>query len=232
MRSAPPPPDADAQGEIRTVPVFTAIRSSKEEPDCALRHRYGYAADLPRSLPSGICHPPQEFPAHHRGRVRTASSPYSPDLSWRLIKGLSNAGSSRTPLRPASRTRTIWQCWHVPSLSGLSHPPRHHPDKAAPSSTHPAATGPAVKVSHLHSDLSASRRTHTLRHSCAMSLLQAGVDLRDRALARPRRRPVHRRLPARRHQHQGERPRPHHTHISETRPLSANQKVLAFLDSL
>ena len=33
-----------------------------------------------------------------------------------------------------------------------------------------------MKVSHLHSNLSASRRTHTLRHSCAMSLLQAGVD--------------------------------------------------------
>jgi len=31
-----------------------------------LRHRYGYAADLPRSLPGSTCHPPQEFPDHHR----------------------------------------------------------------------------------------------------------------------------------------------------------------------
>lgn len=29
-----------------------------------LRHRYGYAADLPRSLPGSSYPPPQEFPAH------------------------------------------------------------------------------------------------------------------------------------------------------------------------
>ena len=29
-----------------------------------------------------------------------------------------NAGSLRTPFHPARRTRTIWQCWHVPTLSG------------------------------------------------------------------------------------------------------------------
>jgi hypothetical protein len=52
-------------------------------------------------------------------RVRTASSPDPPGSSWRRIKGMSNAGSSRTPLRPARRTRTIWQYWPVPALSGL-----------------------------------------------------------------------------------------------------------------
>jgi hypothetical protein len=31
-----------------------------------LRHRYGYAADLPRSLPGSSCLPPQEFPTHTR----------------------------------------------------------------------------------------------------------------------------------------------------------------------
>jgi hypothetical protein len=30
-----------------------------------LRHRYGYAADLPRSLPGSSYLPPQEFPTHH-----------------------------------------------------------------------------------------------------------------------------------------------------------------------
>ena len=30
-----------------------------------LRHRYGYAADLPRSLRDGSYLPPQEFPTHH-----------------------------------------------------------------------------------------------------------------------------------------------------------------------
>ena len=31
-----------------------------------LRHRHGYAADLPRSLPGSSCPPPREFPAQHR----------------------------------------------------------------------------------------------------------------------------------------------------------------------
>ena len=33
-----------------------------------------------------------------------------------------------------------------------------------------------MKVSHLHSNHCASRRTHTLRHTAAMALLHAGVD--------------------------------------------------------
>ncbi|MFI9364687.1 tyrosine-type recombinase/integrase, partial [Kitasatospora sp. NPDC053057] len=41
----------------------------------------------------------------------------------------------------------------------------------------PAATGSAVKVSHLHSNHSASRRTHDLRHSTATLLLEQGVEL-------------------------------------------------------
>jgi integrase/recombinase XerD len=40
-----------------------------------------------------------------------------------------------------------------------------------------------VKVSHPHSNLSASRRTHILRHSCAMAMLDAGVSLRDVQIA-------------------------------------------------
>ena len=35
------------------------------------------------------------------------------------LEELSDAGSSRTPFCLASRTRTIWQYWSVPSLSGL-----------------------------------------------------------------------------------------------------------------
>jgi len=37
--------------------------------------------------------------------------------------------------------------------------------------------GSAVKVSHLHSNLSASRRTHDLRHGAATMALAAGVDI-------------------------------------------------------
>jgi hypothetical protein len=72
-----------------------------------LRHRCGYAADLPRSLPGSSCPPPREFPATSDGCAPLPAQIHQVS-SWRRIKGLSHAGSSRTPLRPASRTQTIW----------------------------------------------------------------------------------------------------------------------------
>jgi len=74
-----------------------------------LRHRHEYAAAFPRGLPDSSCLPPPEFPTRTSERVRTASSPDPPGSSWRLIKGVSHAGSSRTPLQPARRTQTIWR---------------------------------------------------------------------------------------------------------------------------
>ncbi|MFC5830057.1 tyrosine-type recombinase/integrase [Nonomuraea insulae] len=94
------------------------------------------------------------------------------------IKGVSHAGSSRTPLHPACRTRAIWQCWPVPALSGLLPPSPASPGSSCPQLHRPAATGSAAKVSHLHSNHCASRRTHDLRHGAASLALQAGADLK------------------------------------------------------
>ena len=67
--------------------------------------------------------PAKEFPA----RRRRAGARCSPALIYQVraggsLEGRSTVGSSRTPSRPASRTQTIWQCWPVPSLSGLLPP--------------------------------------------------------------------------------------------------------------
>ena len=142
-----------------------------------LRHRRGYAAAFPRSLPGGSCPPPREFPANRQ--VRAASSPDPPGSSWRRIKGMSHAGSSRTPLRHACRTRTIWQYWPVPALSGLLPPAPAPPGSGCPQLHRPAATGSAAKVSHLPSNHSASRRTHDLRHTGNTLAAQSGASLRD-----------------------------------------------------
>ena len=140
-----------------------------------LRHRHEYAADLPRGLPGSSCPPPREFPAPPIGQVRTAPGPDPPGSSRCRIKGLSHAGSSRTPLHPARRTRTIWQYWPVPALSGLLPPSPAPPGSGCPQLHRPAATGSAVKVSHLHSNHSASRRTHDLRHTVVSLLLELGT---------------------------------------------------------
>jgi hypothetical protein len=109
-----------------------------------LRLRCEYAAVFPRSLPGSSCPPPREFPAQTSGQVRAAPSPYPPDLSWCRIKGVSHAGSSRTPLRLARRTRTTWQYWPVPALSGLLPPFPAPPGSGCPQLRRPAATGSAT----------------------------------------------------------------------------------------
>ena len=108
---------------------------------------------------------------HTSGRVRAAPSPDPPGFELAPHKGLSHAGSSRTPLRPARRTRTIWQYWPVPALSGLLPPSPAPPGSGCPQLHRPAATGSAAKVSHLHSNHSASRRTHDLRHGFTIATL-------------------------------------------------------------
>jgi hypothetical protein len=160
--------------------VFTEIRSSKEEPD------YAPAASLRvRRRPSP--QPPEQLmptapgvPRRPKARqVRAASSPDPPGSSWRRIKGMSHAGSSRTPLRSASRTQTIWQCWPVPALSGLLPPSPAPPGSGCPQLHRPAATRSAAEVSHLPSNHSASRRTHGLRHSFVAILVAAGCNVRE-----------------------------------------------------
>ena len=65
---------------------------------------------------------------------------------------------------------------------------------------------------------------HVLRHSCAMTLLQAGVDLRHRPVARTRWRQINRSVPACRHHDQGTSARPHHPRQRQARPLPAGRQ--------
>jgi hypothetical protein len=48
------------------------------------------------------------------------------------LKGFSGAGSSRTPLRHACRTRTVWQCQYAQALSGLLPPSPAPPGSGCP----------------------------------------------------------------------------------------------------
>jgi hypothetical protein len=126
--------------------VFTAIRSTKEEPSSApaasprLRRR-------PSPWPPGR-HPHARLgvprPRNEGKRVRAAPGPYPPDLSQQAFKGRDDAGSSRTPLRHARRTHTIWQYWRVPASSGLLPPSPALPGSGCPQLRRPAATGSAA----------------------------------------------------------------------------------------
>jgi integrase len=66
----------------------------------------------------------------------------------------------------------------APALSGLLHPRQHHPLGLPPASPS-YCDRISGEVSRLHSHLSASRRTHTLRCAFITAALDAGVPRRD-----------------------------------------------------
>ena len=151
---------AGGKGSTRTVPVFTVIRSTKEEPDCApaasLRVRRSLSPQPPRQhvrTASGVPRPVM------KGQVRAAPGPDPPGSSRCRIKGPSRIGSSRTPLHPARRTQAIWQYWPVPALSGLLPPSPAPPGPGCPQLHQPAAAGQRRRSFTSTRIISASRRT-------------------------------------------------------------------------
>ena len=88
--------------------------------------------------PGRLPHRDQKFPnPAQRRRVRTATSPYPPDLSWWAVKGRQTLISrvhlliSLTGPAPSGSADTSRRC------QGCSHPHQHLLDQAAPSFTQP-----------------------------------------------------------------------------------------------
>ncbi len=79
-------------------------------------------------------------------------SPCPPDSGLvGALEGRSDTGSSRMPLRLASRARTIWQFWYDSSLSGLLSTLAPVPGIRLPSASTRCCDSGNVVVSHLHS---------------------------------------------------------------------------------
>jgi hypothetical protein len=156
-------PDAwtSRQGPKR-FPCSLWFARSRRSPTLPLRPRRAYAADLQRGLPvTGFTIPgssPTTNTHSWQGthRPRPTSTKFEPVDS---VEGRYDIGSSRTPLDPARRTHTIWQYWRTPALSGLLPASPAPPGSACPQLLPGRCDDPATKVSHLHSNHSASRRT-------------------------------------------------------------------------
>ncbi len=74
----------------------------------------------PSPWPPGRRHnPTQEFPAPVGASTRCCAALIHQVRAAGSLEERFAAGFSRTPFRLACRTRTIWQYWPVPSLSGL-----------------------------------------------------------------------------------------------------------------
>jgi hypothetical protein len=152
-----------AAGSIEKVPVFTAVRSMKEEPSCA-------PAASPRLTRSTSPWPPGRHPQDHPGvprrsglrpgkQVRTAPGPYPPGLSRQAFKGRRNwflsvlLSITLAGPAPSGSADTSRLC------QGCSHPHRHLPEQAAPSFTALLRQGQRRRSLTSYSNSSASRRT-------------------------------------------------------------------------
>jgi len=153
--------DGDDTGRFpRSPEVDRRVR----RPALPLRHRHGYAADIHRGL-RAACHiTDRSSPTARRQRVRTATNPYPPDLSWWAVK----------------RRRTLVSHVHLPVLltgpapSGsagtsrrcqdCSHPPRRLPAQAVLSFSGPLRR-PSRRRSLTPARLQAPRGAHGPRPS-------------------------------------------------------------------
>ena len=108
------------EGAAGMVPTFTLaplVGLGAQLCPCSLAT--SYAAGF-HSWPPGRRRSTGPGVLRAKARMRAAAQPRSARFELvDSLEGRSTAGFSRTPSRLACRTRTIWQCWPVPSLSGL-----------------------------------------------------------------------------------------------------------------
>ena len=144
--------------------VHIEVDRRVRRPALPLRHRHGYAADIHRGLPAGCHITTGSSPHRNSERVRTATSPYPPDLSWWAVKGRQTLVSrvhlpvSLAGPAPSGSAGTSRRC------QGCSHPPRRLPDQAALSFTQPLRR-PGVEGLSPPLDFRAPRGAHGLRPS-------------------------------------------------------------------
>src|SRR4051794_19772420 len=160
-------PAARKRGEDRNGShVHCCSLDGGRRPTLSLRPRHGYAVDIHHDLPAGASRPAQKLfppgpnerptgcaplPAHIR---QIAAGRYLRDVITRVPRVLLPITLAEPePSGSAGPFRLCQGCSHPrPAPSGAGCPQLHRP----------ATTGSAVVVSHLHSNISASRRTDAL----------------------------------------------------------------------
>jgi len=141
----------------------------------SLRHRHEYAADLPRSLPSGTCHPPQEFPNRcrmgaHRFQPISTRFELAPNQGTVKRRFLAYSSPSRLPdpnhLAVLARPVVVGAAPTLPGTTRIRLPPAPPPLlRQGRRCTSPTSTRTN----------SASRRTYDLRHGAVSLWLNAGI---------------------------------------------------------
>jgi hypothetical protein len=113
-------------------PCSLLFACRRRSPAMPLRHRHGYAADLPHGLPDRPVQTAGRSPPPNKRQGSTASSPHPPGSSWRHDKGalhrrfLAYSSPSRSP-----NPHHLAVLARPGFVRAASHPDRHHPAEAA-----------------------------------------------------------------------------------------------------
>jgi hypothetical protein len=140
----------------------------------SLQLRHEYAVDLPHGLPAGNGKPTQEFPAH----IADGCAPRPAQI--RQVRAGVQMEGRKTPVPRVLLSVTLTgpapsgSTGHVPALSGLLPPSPAPPGSGCPQLHSLATTRQAAKVSHLHSNHSASRRKPLVGHTRVALMGAAG----------------------------------------------------------
>jgi hypothetical protein len=146
------------------VPTFIADRSTGAAPSFppaasprVRRRPSSWPPRQPRNTGHGVAHP--------TGQACTAPRPTSARLEpMPRLRGFNHWFASATPSRLACRTRAVWQCRPVPSLSGLLPPAPCASRARLPPASATRCDGPPLNLS-FHSIIDASWRTTCSQHN-------------------------------------------------------------------
>ena len=147
------------EGGVKMVPVFTTHRLTGLAPSSSPAASLRLRRRLSPGPPGRPKYRRRSRPSQLRNRRALRPGPYPPGWSRCELEGVRPLVSLVTPSRLACRTRAVWQCRPVPSLSGLLPPFPASPGSGCPQLRRPAATarwwGPFIPTGYR----SASRRT-------------------------------------------------------------------------
>ena len=207
-------------------PCSLRFARRRRSPTVPLRHRCGYAAVLPRSLPGSTCPPPQEFPGlitqAGTRRIQPTSTRFelAPHQGAVKRRFLAYSSPSRLPdpghLAVLTRPVVVRAAPALPGTTRIKLP-------SAPPPCCDRASGEGLPPPLEPQRLTAHARSASHRRDAATSGWRR--HLGDRAVAGPRIGSVHSGLPTRRPCTQGASAGPHHTAGNRPRPLPSTRQA-------
>jgi hypothetical protein len=136
----------------RRFPCSLRFAQRRRSPTVSLRYRHKYAADLPHGLHGRQGQTTREVPRPHKGGCAPRPAQIRQVRAGEGLRDVTNAGSSRTPLRPRSPGPHHLAVLAHPGFVGAAPTLPGTTRIRLPPASRTRCDRPEAKVSHLHSN--------------------------------------------------------------------------------